>query len=77
MGHQQKDDNPPPFTSGRTSSASQEASRPQRHDIIGRWRYEDDVESDDSAEDDFVVEFLEAQLTGKCGVLAEKGSNMM
>ena len=76
-GTSTQDDNPPPFTSGRTSSASQEASRPQRHDIIGRWRYEDDVESDASAEDDFVVEFLEAQLTGKCGVLAEKWSKMM
>ncbi|CAL1127208.1 unnamed protein product, partial [Cladocopium goreaui] len=47
-------------TDSSNEEITKEASRPQRHDIIGRWRYEDDVESDDSAEDDFVVEFLEA-----------------
>lgn len=47
-------------TDSSNEEITKEASRPQRHDIIGRWRYEDDVESDASAEDDFVVEFLEA-----------------
>eukprot|EP00435_Cladocopium_sp_Y103_P049414 s81_g14.t3 len=44
-----------------SESALQEASRqPQHQDIIGRWRYQDDVESD-SSDDDFVVEFWEAE----------------
>ena len=36
----------------------QEVSRPRR-DLLGRWRYEDDVDAVDA--DDFVVEFSEVE----------------